>query len=160
VREGLFVSDQVTAFAVTVVLGLLTGLLYDFFRVIRKMARPTRWLLFFFDLAFWLLATFFAFPVLLATNSGEVRAYVLAGMGLGAGVYALLFSRPVFNLMDLVASKTVRIIHTLLGPPVRFMKRCFVRGRRVSRTVLGGAGRRGRAACQKIRGIRVKKSRN
>ncbi len=152
-------SDQVYAFTITVALGLLAGVFYDFFRVMRRMLRPPRWLLFCLDLAFWLVMTVVVFIVLLASVSGEVRAYVLVGMGLGGCFYVLLFSRAVFRLTYFLVRKTATIISALLGPPVR-LARVLCAGSLRLYQLARGAGNKGRAVCQKISAFKSIKRRN
>lgn len=159
-QEALFISDQVRSLAVTVILGLVAGIFYDIFRVMRKMLRPPRWLLFFFDLAFWFLLTALAFVALLATSSGDVRAHVLVGIGLGGLLYALLFSRAVFRLMDFLGQKVLAIINLVLAPPLWLGRGIASQSRRIGLAMTGAAGRGWRVIRQKIRTIIKKKRRN
>lgn len=87
------VLEQVTAFALTISLGLLAGFIYDFYRALRRSLRLKRAGSFLGDLLFWLTLTVFVFGMLILINAGEVRFYVILGMALGALVYFSLFSR-------------------------------------------------------------------
>ncbi len=110
---------QVTAFVVTVLLGLFIGLAYDFFRVLRQLLRPSRRALFFLDLVFWLGITPVVFAALLASNWGEVRAYVLIGLGLGGIIYTYFLTKTVYKLIDSTFLLVIRVCRIAAAPVIR-----------------------------------------
>jgi spore cortex biosynthesis protein YabQ len=97
----LTLGSQIYAFAVMVCTGLLIGLLFDVYRVIRALIRRRFAGGLLMDLAFWLVATPVFFLMLLAGNWGELRLYVFLGVGMGLFVYFQLASARV--LWSLVA---------------------------------------------------------
>lgn len=118
---GSPVAEQAWVLALTVLAGMVVGLLFDACRVGRKVLRPSRRLLFLADLLFWLLAALFVFLVLLAGNRGEVRAYVFAGLSAGWMLYILLFSRACLALMLKAVSVLLAFLRTLLLPLSRLL---------------------------------------
>jgi len=77
------------------------GLLFDYYRAIgaalRLKARGTL----VGDMLFWLVATVMGFLLLIWGNWGELRFYVLLGLGLGALLYFQLFSKFALRLIRL-----------------------------------------------------------
>jgi spore cortex biosynthesis protein YabQ len=113
---GSVIGEQAWVLASTVLAGVAVGLLYDVSRAGRQYLRPSRNVLFFLDLLFWILAALFVFLVLLAANRGEVRAYVFAGLSAGWVLYALIFSRICYRLMVGAASFLLSLWRAILAP--------------------------------------------
>ena len=113
------VVEQARVLALMVLSGIFMGLLFDVFRVSRQFYRPSRLVLAFSDLFFWLLAAGFVFLVLLAGNWGEVRAYVFIGLGTGGLLYALFVSPACYRAMVLVVKAILSFCRVLFGPFLR-----------------------------------------
>lgn len=78
---------QVFIFLVTVLAGALIGLIFDVYRTFRGFVKPGELGTTLGDFIFWAVATVLTFALLVATNGGEVRAFVFIGMGIGFGLY-------------------------------------------------------------------------
>ncbi len=151
---------QVTAFVVTVLLGLFIGVAYDFFRVLRQLLRPSRRSLFFWDLFFWLCITPVVFAALLASNWGEVRAYVLIGLGLGGIIYTFFLTKTVYRLIDSTFRLVIKICRIAAAPiirPTRWLATTICRGKK-SLTI--GIAKKNKALRMKIKEKIDKKRRN
>jgi spore cortex biosynthesis protein YabQ len=90
--ESLFY--QARTFLITIGIGATAGFCFDYYRVIRRACRLKKFGTFVGDAVFWLVTTVIVFIALLWGNWGEMRLYVLIGLGLGALLYFNLFSRP------------------------------------------------------------------
>ncbi|VBB06401.1 spore cortex protein yabq (spore yabq) [Lucifera butyrica] len=92
-------SGQAETFFFVLWLGIVLGILFDFYRVLRGIFRP-RWIMgTLADLGYWVLAIVVVFGSLLAENWGEVRGYTFLGLIAGIGVYYRLFSHYVLRLL-------------------------------------------------------------
>lgn len=78
---------QFFAFAASVSIGIAAGFLFDSYRVARITLRLGRLGTGIGDLLIWVALTFLVFGLLLLANWGEVRWYILLGLGLGAVLY-------------------------------------------------------------------------
>jgi len=87
------IYDQLFAFLVTIGIGFLAGILFDFYRVFRGLWRPKKLGTFVGDILFWFVMTVVVFTLLLVGNWGEIRIYVFIGVGLGAYLYVRFFSK-------------------------------------------------------------------
>ncbi|RKO67871.1 spore cortex biosynthesis protein YabQ [Desulfofundulus salinus] len=85
-------AEQLNAFLLTLLIGLMSGFAYDLYRVLREMLRLRKTGTFVGDLLFWMFLLVLVFALLLVGNNGEVRFYVLLGLALGAGIYLIFFS--------------------------------------------------------------------
>jgi len=104
------VSTQFFAFGVTVLTGVIIGILFDFYRVLRgQKKRPRKLITNLGDLIFWLMATAIAFSCLIFGNWGEVRVYVFIGLLLGLLFYYYFCSRFLIRFL-VFALKSLRTI--------------------------------------------------
>ena len=78
--------------------GMMIGLMYDFFRLLRCILRAGPWLTLALD-AIWGACGGVAMSVMLViANRGALRPYVLLAVLAGFGVYMLSASRPILAL--------------------------------------------------------------
>lgn len=117
---------QIKYFLNTIAIGLVMGIVFDFYRALRGMCKPKRWTT---DLTDLLVSSFLSclvFLLLLFSNWGEVRVYVFLGIGIGLGVYTKYCSRPILNfwinwLTFLI--KTLAFLGYLFLLPVKLLKK-------------------------------------
>lgn len=100
--------------------GICFGLLYDFFRALRKIAPMNSFRVALTDLAFWIFFTVIAFVVLRMTSRGELRWYEFAGLLFGILGYFLLFGSMIAGwmavLLRLCAGVMIFFLKILLFP--------------------------------------------
>ena len=88
-------ASQILALVIMVVTGLVTGFMFDVYRVVRSLVQPNRQMSVVMDFIFWLMVTPVIFVLLIACNWGQLRLYVFLGMALGLFCYFQLFSEAV-----------------------------------------------------------------
>ncbi|MGE5552999.1 MAG: spore cortex biosynthesis protein YabQ [Betaproteobacteria bacterium] len=113
---------QVAVFALTIGIGLLLGLLFDFYRVVRGRLRPGRFATAVGDLLFSLTATGVTFALLIVGNWGELRLYVWVGFLLGALSYRLFLSRTVISWLVALFTLVGRILAAVAGHLARLLR--------------------------------------
>ncbi len=112
-------SNQAYIFLVTIVIGLFIGLIYDFFRLIRKIFVHKNSAVYFEDVLFWLISTFVCFYILLHKNNLELRFYLFLGIVLGLIFYFALISHFVLTFVIKIITillKPVAFIYNILKP--------------------------------------------
>lgn len=92
------VGEQFTSFFFTLVIGLVLGVLIDAYRGFRRLSHPRPLTTILGDFFLWLFLALLAFFLLLLNNWGEVRVYVLVGIGIGLIAYRYWFSTMVLSL--------------------------------------------------------------
>ena len=110
------ISNQLTVFLLCALYGAAAGLVFDFFRISRRVlpASPTAAMA--EDLLYWLLACAVFFALVLNINSGEMRLYQFGGALIGALIYLLTVSRFVIN----TSVRIIYIIASVVAVVVRF----------------------------------------
>lgn len=120
-------SQQFMGFGLAIALGILIGILFDFYRISNCLLRPPIMVTRISDLLFWLLMTAVVFYSLLLGNWGEVRAYIILGLIFGLIIHVRCFSQTLLRL----ANRFFRF----LGHLVKTLARPFTWGNRFLRRV-------------------------
>ncbi|MBO8127097.1 MAG: hypothetical protein H0Z38_07665 [Firmicutes bacterium] len=93
-------AEQANAFGLMVVAGLITGLLFDFYRVSRGRFFPAGTLATFVgDLVFSLVGAVVIYTFLILGSWGEFRFHLVLGVLLGLVFYFTIFSRPTLRFL-------------------------------------------------------------
>ena len=88
-------EPQIILLAVSLIIGFVTGILFDIYRYIRNLLSPGPFFTALGDLCFWGLITFITFTALLIVSFGEVRGYVFLCIAIGLMLYLYFISRYV-----------------------------------------------------------------
>lgn len=98
--SGLFA--QIQAFVLTLLLGVIAGLVFHFYQITIKSTRINKYALYICDFVMWLIMFGVVFISMLLINQGEMRVYVLIALFIGAIIYyrmlACRFSAPLSRL--------------------------------------------------------------
>lgn len=78
---------QIKNFGCTIILGLLVGLIFNYYQLLIYYLNPLRWLLIVLDLILWVLLIGIVFGLLLWINLGEIRVYVFIALLTGIIIY-------------------------------------------------------------------------
>lgn len=105
----LSLQNQAFLFFVTIIIGFIIGLIYDFFRLLRKIFSHTNLATYIEDALFWLISTFITFYILLHKNNLEFRLYLIIGIAVGAVLYFSLISYYVITI-------TIKVIKFFIKP--------------------------------------------
>lgn len=106
------VAQSLSAFIFTF-LGFCFGVFFDLYRALRHLSTPGRLLTATTDLLFWFTYTTWVYIVLLRVNLGEVRAFLLFSLALGAALYFLLFSHTLMRAWNLLFQRAIYLITRL-----------------------------------------------
>lgn len=90
------------------------GLVYDFFRAIRRRVKLTALL----DILFWICAAAILFMLGLGPGPGGVRIFMLAAAGFGAGLYFFILSPVVLEGFGFFFTLLARFLRICLYPLV------------------------------------------
>ncbi|MEN6568316.1 MAG: spore cortex biosynthesis protein YabQ [Veillonellales bacterium] len=94
-------ASQTVTFFITIITGLLLGVLFDFYRTLRNQIKLPLLLGSLADLGYWAAATVVVLAGLLLGNWGELRFYVFIGLVGGVFLYYRLLSRWALRLIAL-----------------------------------------------------------
>lgn len=118
------ISEQAQIFLIAVEAGIIIGIFYDLFRIIRKIIPHPDWLIQLEDLVYWIIVSGFMFFVLFSKNYGEIRGFALLGAFLGNIVYFFTISIWFMRFSTWViywAKKIIRGVIRIFLMPVKFI---------------------------------------
>lgn len=89
--------NQILVFLCSCVLGVILGVFYDIFRVIRVMINPKNIVVFVQDVVYFLICGFITFAFVLVFNFGESRFYILVGETIGWVTYHITLGDIIYK---------------------------------------------------------------
>lgn len=120
------IINQTNLFIIFILNGIFIGILFDFFRILRKSFKTSDIITYIQDILFWILAGISILYSIFRFNNGEIRLYIFIGILLGITFYTLIFSKFFININVTIIkyiSNTIRsIIKILLIPFIKLLK--------------------------------------
>lgn len=114
-------QNQAYTFAIFILNGFLIGLLFDFFRILRKTFKTADLITYIEDVIFWILSGFSILYTIFKFNNGVLRIYIFIGIILGIVIYMLIFSK-VFTIISVYIINVVkRAITVVIVKPIIFI---------------------------------------
>lgn len=100
---------ELVTFLVSIVLAFSVGLLYDFFRVLRKYTKTTL----LWDILLWVSVLVLTSIVWFFMQNGEVRWYMILGSFFAGLLYLLTMSKYVYLILCFLVDKICRIFRII-----------------------------------------------
>lgn len=106
--------------------GIIVGLVYDLYKSLRYLSKPSKVINYIGDFIFWIIMSYVFFYALIKINWGEIRGYILFGFFLGIIVYRVIFSKyiyPTFIKVATLIKKVIGFFISLIFYPFKYLKR-------------------------------------
>ena len=113
------VYNQLFFFFLFIITGIVIGILFDIFRILRKSFKTADWITYLQDILFWVLAGCVMLFSIFTFNNGEIRSYVFIGIILGIILYMLSISR--FFVKFSVA--IIKFFKKIISYPIHLIKK-------------------------------------
>lgn len=110
-------NNQAYLFVIFIINGILIGLIFDIFRIIRRTFKTTDLSTYIQDIAFWIIAGIITLAFIFYYNNGEIRFYVFLGIILGVLSYILTISKYVIQ----VSVKIINYIKNIISAIINFI---------------------------------------
>jgi len=118
------VSSQFNLLIFSLLAGVITGVLFDLYRVIRGFEDPNRIITFLEDTLFWILTSIIIFIFLLQTSFAYMRGYVYLSIAVGIIIYmgfvSKYFTKLQYKFVKSI-TKVIRISFNLIFYPVKLL---------------------------------------
>ena len=115
--------NQLYIFLCFFLTGIVIGILFDIFRILRRSFKTWDIVTYIQDFIFWILSGVILLYSIFTFNNGELRAYVFIGILLGITLYILLISKYFIK----IAVKIILIIKKILFYPINFIKKHIIK---------------------------------
>lgn len=111
------IANQAYLFLIFTINGILIGILFDIFRILRKSFETSDIVTYIEDILFWILAGFILLYSIFKFSNGEIRFYMFIGIFIGCILYMLMFSKffikinvKIITTLKNIISKIISII--------------------------------------------------
>lgn len=128
------VTNQAYLFLVFTINGIIIGLLFDIFRILRRSFKTSDIVTYLQDILFWILTGFILLYSIFTFSNGEIRFYMFLGVFLGCLIYMLLFSKyfikinvKIILVLKNIIGKIILIIIFPIKIIIKFIKKMFFR---------------------------------
>ena len=144
------VLNQANLFLIFVINGVLIGVLFDIFRILRKSFKTLDIITTIEDILFWIITGIIILYSIFVFNNGEIRFFMFIGIFLGVGLYMLLLSNYIikasvaiitiikrivgfiFKIIIFPIQSIYKIIKNILKKPILF---CFINLKKTIRQI-------------------------
>lgn len=119
----LEVSMQLNIVLYSIMAGVITGMLYDFYKILRGISR-VKIITAVEDILFWILAAMIVFTFLLYVNYAFMTMYVYIFMTVSLLIYLRFFSRYLYGIEEKIAVRTYKILRVVfknIAYPVKIL---------------------------------------
>ena len=141
------VTNQAYLFLIFIINGIIIGVLFDFFRILRKTFKTKDIITYLQDILFWILTGFIILYSTFTFNNGEIRIFMFIAILIGVVAYMTLISsyvikinvtiinffkniiQKIFNVLIMPFKWIYRVIKKILNKPLSFVKKLIIRSR-------------------------------
>ena len=114
------VMNQAYLSIVFIINGIVIGLLFDFFRILRRTFKTKDIITYIQDILFWILTGFILLYSIFTFNNGEIRLFMFLAVIIGISIYMLFVSSHVIKInvaiINLLKKILSKIFNFLLIP--------------------------------------------
>lgn len=112
--------NQAYLFLIFTINGIIVGILFDIFRILRKTFKTSNTFTYIEDVLFWILTGLILLYSIFTFSNGEIRFYMFLGVFLGCFLYMLLFSKTFVKVnvkIVLVLKNIIKKIISIISFP-------------------------------------------
>jgi spore cortex biosynthesis protein YabQ len=96
------IENQAYLFLIFIINGILIGLLFDFFRILRKNFKTIDFITYIEDIIFWIITGLIVLYSIFTFNNGEIRGFIFLGIIFGSLIYLLTISKYIIQFFTKV----------------------------------------------------------
>ena len=118
------ITNQVQLFFVFIINGIIIGILFDIFRILRRSFKTSNIVTYIEDILFWILTGLILLYSIFTFSDGEIRLYMFIGIFFGSFIYMISIS----NYFVKINVKIITFIKNIVGKvliliitPVKFI---------------------------------------
>ena len=115
------VANQAYLFLIFTLDGIIIGILFDFFRILRKTIKTKDFVTYIQDCLFWILTGLLILYSIFTFNNGEIRLYLFLAIIIGIILYILIASHYIIKINVLI----INLLKKILKIPFNVFKKIF-----------------------------------
>ena len=109
------IYTQLQLFLIFTINGLLIGLLFDFFRILRRAIKTSDFITYIEDALFWILTGFIILYSIFIYNNGEIRLFMFLAMIVGILIYWIFISKSILNISLSIINFVKKVFFIILN---------------------------------------------
>lgn len=117
------VQNQSYLFLVFTLTGVIIGILFDFFRILRKIIKTGNIITYIEDILFWILTGMLVLYNIWYFNNGEIRIYMFLGIIIGVIIYISTLSDILIRLFAKILSTIMKALKLPFRGIIGFFRR-------------------------------------
>lgn len=114
--------NQAYLFLIFTINGVIIGILFDTFRILRKSFKTNDILTYVEDILFWILTGIILLYSIFTFSNGEIRFYMFIGIFLGCIIYMLLISKYFIEINVKIILSIKKVILIIFSPIIFIIK--------------------------------------
>jgi spore cortex biosynthesis protein YabQ len=116
------VNSQAFLFGIFIVNGLIIGIIFDFFRILRRSFKTGSVLTSLEDIIFWIIVGAIVLYSIFTFNNGEIRGYMFLGISLGIAFYMFTISSFIIKINVKIIKFIKKILFIILNIIIKPLK--------------------------------------
>lgn len=124
------ITNQAYIFIIFVIVGIIVGIIFDFFRILRKSFKTKDFVTYIEDIVFCILTGLILLYSIFKFNSGEIRIYMFLGVLIGCSLYMLTISKYFIKVNVFILTAITNILKkiiSILYIPLKYIKKIFTK---------------------------------
>jgi len=103
-------QNQAYLFLVFSLTGVAIGILFDFFRILRRTIKTSNFITYIEDILFWILTGLLILYNIWFFNNGEIRIYMFLGIIIGVLIYMSTLSNILIKIFSSILKTIIKIV--------------------------------------------------
>ena len=109
------ILQQAYLFLIYLISGILIGVLFDIFRILRRSFKTIDFITYIEDIIFWIFTGAFLMFILIRFSNGEIRLYSIIALALGCVCYMLTISKFFVKINVKIVTYIKNIIYKIIN---------------------------------------------
>ena len=115
------IAEQIYSLLIYIFSGIIIGILFDIFRILRKTFNTTDFATYIEDILFGLLTGIFIIFIMFNISNGQIRIYNIIGLIFGIVLYILLISKTFINISVKILIIIKKTIYKIFIIPTKYI---------------------------------------
>ena len=120
-------GNQIYLFIVFTIVGIIIGILFDIFRILRKSFKTNDIVTYIQDIFFWILTGIIILFSMYKFSNGELRFFMIIGIIMGTLMYMITFSKYVIKISVFIINKIKKSIVYPIKVIEKILKKIIIR---------------------------------
>lgn len=118
-------QNQAYLFLVFSLTGVAIGVLFDFFRILRRTIKTSNIITYIEDVLFWILTGLLILYNIWYFNNGEIRIYMFLGIIMGVLIYMSTLSNILIKIFSKILQVIIKVIELPIKTIITFFSKIF-----------------------------------